>query len=99
MPPVSDNRPGARARIMLEISEDRLEQLNKVMQDCGMQTRKELFDHALTLFEWAVEHVKAGAAIGALTVDTNTFSTLKMPALDEASRQRIPALRAARRSR
>jgi hypothetical protein len=47
-------------QIHLEVSEERLEELDKLMEAVDLHTRKELFNNALTLLEWAVNERKPG---------------------------------------
>jgi hypothetical protein len=44
-------------RVQVDFSEERVAELEKLMRLCGLNTKKELLNNALTLFEWAVREV------------------------------------------
>lgn len=69
------------ARVQLELSESRLAELKALMEVCGLSTQKELFNSALTLFEWAVNERRAGRNIASLDESTMSYKELAMPAL------------------
>ena len=77
---------GELQRIQLDIERDRLEDMSRLMRLTSVRSRRELFDHALSLFEWAVEEVQRGNVIAALDVEANTYQRLEMPSLRAARR-------------
>jgi len=56
-------------RIQLDLPEDQVAELDKLMEETRLTTRKDLFNNALTLFSWAVKAKKAGRVIA--SVDGN----------------------------
>lgn len=79
------------ARLQFDLNDERLKELDRLMQDCGIGTRKELFDNALTLFEWAVREVQGGHTIAAVNEAQKRYRELQMPALNRAAPRRQAA--------
>src|ERR1700684_169354 len=53
-------------RIQLELPEDKAEEIEGLMKEIGVQTKKELFNGALTLLKWAVRETKRGNSIASV---------------------------------
>jgi hypothetical protein len=49
--------------MQLEISDQSMGQIKKLMDDTGTKTIEEFFNNALTVFDWAVKEVQAGHRI------------------------------------
>lgn len=77
----SNNNRENITRIQFEISEDRLRELEALMNTTGASTKKELLNNALTLFEWAVEEEKAGNTLASVNENKKTYRELVMPLL------------------
>jgi hypothetical protein len=73
-------------RIQIDLDEYRVKELEELMDVCGLATKKELFNNALTLFEWAVNSARNGRAIASLDQDAQKFRELETPALRTAAR-------------
>ena len=69
-------------RIQLDIPDERVAQLDAMMKETGITTRKELFNNALTLFEWAVTEKKLGHDIAAVDEDDKKLKHILMPTLE-----------------
>ncbi|WP_318458369.1 hypothetical protein [Photobacterium leiognathi] len=74
----------SNVRIQFDLSEDRSNELSDIMDKCGMNTRKELFNYALTLLEWAVDESEKGLDIAAIDRENKEFFALRMPVLNNA---------------
>jgi metal-responsive CopG/Arc/MetJ family transcriptional regulator len=68
-------------RIQFELPEDKVKELEGLMREANISTRKDLFNNALTLFEWAVSEKKAGNSIASVSEDRENFKELVMPSL------------------
>lgn len=68
-------------RIQFELSEDRVKELEGLMREAGIVTRKDLFNNALTLFEWAVREKKAGRIVASIDENSHRYKELVMPSL------------------
>ncbi len=69
------------ARVQLDVPVEQLEEMNKLMVETGISTKKDLINNALTLFEWAVNERKTGRSIGSLQEEEKVFKEILMPAL------------------
>jgi metal-responsive CopG/Arc/MetJ family transcriptional regulator len=76
-------------RIQLDLPEDQVKELDELMKETGIVTRKDLFNNALTLFQWAVKAKRAGRIVASLDEATGNAKELVMPALENV---RIPSL-------
>jgi metal-responsive CopG/Arc/MetJ family transcriptional regulator len=68
-------------RIQFELPEDKVRELEALMREAGITTRKDLFNNALTLLEWAIREKRAGHAIVSLDEGNKRFKELVMPIL------------------
>ncbi|MEX3693041.1 hypothetical protein AB3X91_34315 [Paraburkholderia sp. BR14263] len=73
-------------RVQFDVPEDRLAELQQLMKTCGIETRKDLFNNALTLLEWAVRESTRGRTIASVSDDEKSYRELQMPALLHASK-------------
>jgi len=72
------------SRINIEVNEQKLEEIKKLMKAAGLTTQKDLFDNALTLAKWMMRQRKSGKTVGALSRDNNNFTELDMPMLENS---------------
>jgi metal-responsive CopG/Arc/MetJ family transcriptional regulator len=74
-------------RIQLDLPDDQVAELDKLMEETRLTTRKDLFNNALTLFLWAVKAKKAGRIIA--SVDENQhIRELVMPSIENISSEK-----------
>lgn len=73
-------------RVQFELPSSVVEDLKELMEDTGISTRRELFNNALTLFEWAIKQRRLGHVIGSLDEDNNQYRELQMPVLSHVHR-------------
>jgi metal-responsive CopG/Arc/MetJ family transcriptional regulator len=69
-------------RIQLDMPEEQVKELDELMKETNIATRKELFNNALTLFQWAVKAKRAGRIVASLDEETGTAKEILMPALE-----------------
>lgn len=69
-------------RLQLELSEARVAELKALIEECRLGTQKELFNSALTLFEWAVNERRKGRMIASVDEASMKYKELAMPALE-----------------
>ena len=82
-------------RIQLDLPDDQVAQLDELMAETKLRTRKELFNNALTLFGWAVKEKRAGRVIAAIDQSQDIVKELLMPALENAIPEAQQGTRAA----
>lgn len=73
-------------RIQLELPEDRVRELDVLMEETGLTTRKDLLNQALTLFQWAVRERQAGRMIASVDEEHQRYKELTMPALERGAK-------------
>jgi metal-responsive CopG/Arc/MetJ family transcriptional regulator len=64
------------------LPEDQVKELDRLMEETKLSTRKDLFNNALTLFQWAVKAKRAGRIIASIDEESGTSKELVMPALE-----------------
>ncbi len=74
-------------RIQLDLPEDQVAELDKLMEETRLSTRKDLFNNALTLFMWAVKAKKAGRTIASVD-DDQRVRELVMPSLENIASEK-----------
>jgi len=73
-------------RIQLELPETRVQELKALMEETGLETYKDLFNNALTVFEWLANEVKSGRVIAAVDEQSEKYRVLVMPALERMAK-------------
>lgn len=76
----------ASVRIQFDVDAGRIEEIDEAMRRAGLKTRRELFDHALTLMEWAIDESLKGRQIATIDEASGRFQLVMMPALRSAMR-------------
>ena len=66
-------------RVQFDISVEMVKELDLHQSEIGVNTRKELFNNALTLLQWAVRQIKAGKIVGSVNEQSDSYSELQMP--------------------
>lgn len=66
-------------RMQFEIPEEREQELMDLMRRTGITTRKDLFNNALTVFEWMVREREQGNSIASINEKEKKFKELVTP--------------------
>lgn len=75
-------------RLQIEISPDYDKELEALMKECRVATKKDLVNNALTLFSWAVKQRGAGRLIASLDETNMRYREIQMPALNAVKRSK-----------
>lgn len=75
----------SKTRVQLDLSQTEIERMNWMMESCGIETRKELFNNALTVLEWMVHEVQEGRKIASFDDNKRERTILSMPVLNTAA--------------
>ena len=86
----------ATTRLQIELSEEKVRQLEELLRDTGLATKKELVNNALTLLMWAVRETTAGRTIVSLDEDSKRYKEVLLPALENAASVAASRSRASR---
>lgn len=81
MIPKKEIRSG-KVRIQLDLQRNQAEMFDALAVECGLETRKELFNVAMTLFNWAVKETRNGRKIASYDPLADEVETVLMPALE-----------------
>ena len=66
-------------RIQLDLPAGKVRELDELMEEANIGTRKDLFNTALTLLAWVVDERKEGKKIASVDEDKDTYKELVMP--------------------
>lgn len=70
-------------QVRIEIPEDKWKELEQLMNECGLRTKKALVNNALTLLKWAVSERKKGNTVGSIDDKRKKYRVLQMTVLDK----------------
>ncbi len=72
-----------RVRVQFEMTNDRLTELDQLKYRGKFESRRELFNAAFELLDWAVEQAEKGRDIASLNIDDNdtTHHIFALPVL------------------
>lgn len=70
-----------KVRIQFDLPKKKVNDLDRLMKEGGIETRRELFNNALSLLEWAIKQRKGGRTIASINENENTYRELDMPIL------------------
>ena len=77
-------------RIQFEMTKEKVRDLDHLMHLTSMRSRRELFDNALTFFEWGVAEVVRGNFVAAVDEKRGFYQPMLMPAFAAARRSARP---------
>ena len=69
-------------RIQIDLPDEQVKELDELMRETKIGTRKDLFNNALTIFQWAVKTKRTGRIVASLDEETRNAKELVMPALE-----------------
>jgi len=68
-----------RKRIQFELDGERNEDLERLMREVGVRTKREFFNYALSLLKWAIEERRQGRRIASIDSENGRIKELEMP--------------------
>ena len=68
-------------RFQFELEKSKAAELDALMKETGVTTKKELINNALTLLKWAVKETKRGHSIASIDEENSRYRELQMPIL------------------
>lgn len=78
-------------RVQFDVDADGLALLEALRTRARLSTRKELFNYAMTLFEWALNERADGRRLGSYGNDDDSFRELQMPPIEAVAPKRDPS--------
>lgn len=73
--------PSNMKRIQFELPEEKVAELERLMDESGIKTRKDLLNNALMLLEMAIKERKEGRTLVSVDEKKNRFKEVLMPIL------------------
>lgn len=73
-------------RLQFELTEDKNRELEALMKEVGVRTKKDLLNNALTLLEWAIQERKQGRVIASIDERGKKYKEIVMPILEAVKR-------------
>jgi hypothetical protein len=77
----------ATVRLQIDLDEDQMKELEQMMEEGKVRTKKDLFNAAFTLLRWAMKERRAGRIIASVDEARDTYKELEMPVLSEVKSQ------------
>jgi hypothetical protein len=66
-------------RVQFETSRAKIKAIEALMRQCGVRTKKEFFNNAITFLEWVAEQVKLGRIVVSMNEEKGKYKELLMP--------------------
>jgi hypothetical protein len=79
-------------QVIFDLNNGRLEEIESLMKDGDVETRKDLFNYALTLLSWAMREVRNGRVIVSLNEETQGYERVCIPPLENAAKKVVAGL-------
>jgi metal-responsive CopG/Arc/MetJ family transcriptional regulator len=73
-------------RVQLDLPERQVMELDVLMQETGVATRKDFFNQALSLLLWAIKEKKEGRIIASVDEANKHYREVVMPVLNISSK-------------
>lgn len=71
-----------KVRVQFEIPEKNLKKIEALMEEAGIQTKRELFNEALSLYAWAAKVKKDGRIVASVDEEQGQYNEVTLPSLD-----------------
>ncbi len=68
-------------RIQLELPESQVRKIEKLMDKSGTKTKKDFFNNALSVLEWAIDERENNRTVASINEAENSYKELNMPIL------------------
>lgn len=69
-------------RVQLDLLERQVKELDELMKETGVATRKDFFNQALSLLSWAIKQKKEGRIIASVDEANKQYREVVMPVLN-----------------
>ncbi len=78
-------------RVQIDLPEDRYQEIESLIEECGFATKKEFFDNAVTLLKWVVKQARKGLSIASVNEREKRYTELQMPFLAKVQERNAQA--------
>ena len=69
-------------RLQIDVTAQQVKDIEALMEKCGVNTKKELFNNAFVLLDWAVGEREKGNLIASINEAAEKYRELQMPILN-----------------
>jgi hypothetical protein len=76
-------------RITLDVPDEKFEEIKLLCERLRLATRKDLFNNAITLLQWAEEQIASGRVIASVDDEAKSFRELQMPIFENIQRRDV----------
>lgn len=66
-------------RVQLDMLEEKVQEIEKIMEESGVKTKKEFFNLAISLLKWAIDQKKEGRIIASVDEKNDKYKGLMLP--------------------
>jgi Arc/MetJ-type ribon-helix-helix transcriptional regulator len=70
-------------RLQIELDEEKMKELEELMEEGKVRTKKDFINAALTLLKWAMRERRAGKIIASVDEEKDVYKEIEMPVLSE----------------
>jgi Arc/MetJ family transcription regulator len=70
-------------RLQIDVDSDKMREIENLMKEARVTTKKEFINWALTLLKWAIRERRAGRIIASVDEKKDSYKELDMPILSE----------------
>jgi len=74
-------------RLNFEFSEEKIKELKDLQRKSGCTSMKDLFNNALSIFEWTVDQAAKGNEVAAINEGEKYYRILSAPVLQRTAKQ------------
>lgn len=83
----SKNLESEKKRIQIDVTESYADFMENLASTAGIATKKELFNNAISLLNWAIGEIEKGNSIASFSKVENSIETLRMPIFDNVRKR------------
>jgi hypothetical protein len=66
-------------RVQLDMPEEKVQEIERIMAESGVKTKKEFFNLAMSLLKWAIQEKKDGKIIASVDEKEDKYKELMLP--------------------
>ena len=69
-------------RVQITLRQDKVQEMERLMEEAGVATKKDYLNNALLLLKWAIQERRRGRVIASVDENDDRYQPLMMPVLD-----------------
>lgn len=84
-------------RIQFDVRRAQLDIIDNLVEECGLGSKKELFNNSMALMKWAIHETQKGRRVASYHVESDDIEMVALPALEFMEQKTKPAENVAKR--